>query len=91
MAARGDSVKCNFTDLMLSTTRLVSNVSKMFPLCYCHMFYPIEIICLPYYEKKKTVLINFDILLTQHLSTLQHIITAKPLDISSSGYTAVFI
>ena len=52
--------KCNFMDAMLSTTRLTSSVSKMFPMCFSDMFYPIF---LPYY-KNMTVLINYNILLT---------------------------
>ena len=39
MSASGDFVKCDFTNVMLNTTRL-SNVSKMFPLCFSDMFYP---------------------------------------------------
>ena len=42
MATKGNFVKCNFTDVRLSTTRLASNVSNMFPLCFSDMFYPIQ-------------------------------------------------
>ena len=65
MAARGDFVKRNFSHAMLGTTRLASNVSKMFPLCFSDMFYPIKnIFC--HITKNMTVVINFYILLTQH-------------------------
>ena len=74
----------------IGTTRHTSHVSNIFPLymCFSRLFYPIENIfaILP----KKTVVINFDILLTQYLSTLWYIITAKPLDISSSGFLCLF-
>ena len=33
-STRGDFVKHNFTNAILSTTRLALNVSKMFPLCF---------------------------------------------------------
>ena len=61
--------KRSFTDAMLSITRLASNVSKIFPLCFYDIFYPMQnIFC--HNKKDMTVVINFDILLTQHLSTL---------------------
>ena len=59
----GDFVKCDFTDAMLSTRRLAPNVSKMFLLCFSHIFYPPwNIFC--HIQKNVTVVINFENLLS---------------------------